>query len=266
MPSSHNIIKSHQWKSDETMSDINTKLTVSQKASLLPSSKKGMNDNRTADGSNPFGDQSEQIGQLLLEAQEERQIIIAKAVEEADLIKRNAKEEGLLQGKEMGMQEGFRAGYEKGRQEGLETVASIRASLMNQLKETDTLVSAYYKENKEAIIELAAQMAEKIVHESIDRADEKLMLLIDPILKRMEKNEPFITITVRSEDTKTIRSKITEHETDEFTARYIVLSDDTLEKNGCIIECSRSIIDLQIKKQLAAIIMDLNVLGDNSHV
>jgi flagellar assembly protein FliH len=266
MPSSHNIIKSHQWKSDETTSDIDTKLSVSQKAALLSANKKGTNENRQADAVNPFATQTEQIGQLLLEAQEERQSIIAKAVEEADLIKHKANEEGLLQGKEMGRQEGFLAGYEKGRQEGLETVSKIRASLLNQLKETDTLVSTYYKENKEAIIELAAQMAEQIVHHSIDRADETIMLLLDPILKRMEKNEPFITITVRPEDVKNISSKVNEHETDEFTARYVVLSDDTLEKNGCIIECSRSIIDLQIKKQLDAIVADLNVLGDNSHV
>ena len=32
MPSSHNIIKSHQWKSDETTSSIDTKLSLSQKA------------------------------------------------------------------------------------------------------------------------------------------------------------------------------------------------------------------------------------------
>ena len=82
----------------------------------------------------------------------------------------------------------------------------------------------------------------------------------------MEKNEPFITITVRPENAETIKSNVAEHETDEFTARYVVLSDDTLEKNGCIIESSRSIIDLQIKKQLAAIVTDLNILGDTSHV
>lgn len=164
------------------------------------------------------------------------------------------------------MQEGFLVGYEKGRQEGIETLSKIRASLLNQLKDTDTLVSSYYKDNKEAIIELAAQMAEQIVHHSIDRTDGKVMLLLDPILKRMEKNEPFITITVRPEDVETIKSNVAEHEADEFTARYVVLSDDTLEKNGCIIECSRSIIDLQIKKQLAAIVADLKVLGDNSYV
>ncbi|MDB6353463.1 FliH/SctL family protein [Trichococcus sp. K1Tr] len=266
MPSSHNIIKSHQWKSDETTSDIDTKLSVIQKASLLSHKKTGMNDKRQADASTPFAAQAEQIGQLLLEAQEERQSVIAQAVVEADLIKHKAKEEGMLEGKELGMQEGFLAGYEKGRQEGLETLSKIRGSLLNQLKETDTLVSTYYKENKEAIIELAAQMAEQIVHHSIDRTDESIMLLLNPILKRMEKNEPFITITVRPDDAETIRIKVNEHEMDEFTARYVVLSDDTLEKNGCIIECSRSIIDLQIKKQLAAIVADLNVLGDNSHV
>ena len=266
MPSSHNIIKSHQWKSDETTSSIDTKLSLSQKAALLSANKKGMNENRQAETTNPFAAQADQIGQLLLEAQEEGQSVIAQADEEADLIKYKAKEEGLLQGKELGMQEGFLAGYEKGRQEGLETVSKIRASLLNQLKETDILVSAYYKKNKEAIIELAAQMAEQIVHHSIDRADETIMLLLDPILKRMEKNEPFITITVRPENAETIKSNVAEHETDEFTARYVVLSDDTLEKNGCIIESSRSIIDLQIKKQLAAIVTDLNILGDTSHV
>lgn len=266
MPSSHNIIKSHQWKSDETTSNIDTKLSVSQKAALFSAAKTGMTDNRQSDADKPFASQANQIGLLLLEAQEERQSVIAQAVEEADLIKHTAKEEGLLQGKELGMQEGYLAGYEKGRQEGLESVSQIRVSLLNQLKETDTLVSVYYKDNKEAIIELAAQMAEQIVHQSIDKADETIMLLLDPILKRMEKNEPFITVTVRPEDAEAIKSNVAEHETDEFTARYVVLSDDTLEKNGCIIECSRSIIDLQIKKQLAAIVAELNVLGDNSHV
>lgn len=266
MPSSHNIIKSHRWKADETTSAIDTKLSVTQKAALLSANKKGMTENMQADTGNPFSAQTEQIGQLLLEAQAERQNIIAQAVEEADRIKHRAKEEGMLQGKEAGMQEGFLVGYEKGRQEGIETLSKIRASLLNQLKDTDTLVSSYYKDNKEAIIELAAQMAEQIVHHSIDRSDETIMLLLNPILKRMEKNEPFITITVRPEDTGMVKLKVSEHETEEFTARYIVLSDDTLEKNGCIIECSRSIIDLQIKKQLAAIVADLNVLGDNSHV
>lgn len=266
MPSSHNIIKAHRWKADATTSDIDTRLSVSQKAALLSAMKTGVQDKQQADAGNPYAAQTEQIGQLLLEAQEERQSIIAQAVEEADRIKQKAKEEGLFQGKETGMQEGFRAGYEKGRQEGVETLARLRESLQNQLTETDTLVSTYYKENKAAIIELAAQMAEQIVHHSIDRTDEKIMLLLDPLLKRMEKNEPFITITVRPEDAGTIKSNVAKHEEDEFTARYVVLSDDTLEKNGCIIECSRSIIDLQIKKQLAAIVADLKVLGDSSYV
>ena len=266
MPSSHNIIKSHQWKSDETTSSIDTKLSLSQKAALLSANKKGMNENRQAETTNPFAAQADQIGQLLLEAQEERQSVIAQAVEEADRIKQKAKEEGLLQGKETGRQEGFLSGYEKGRQEGLATVSKIRASLLYQLKETDRLVAEYYKDNKEAIIELAAHMAEQIIHHSIDRTDEAIMLLLDPILERMEKTEPFITITVRPEDVETINSKVTDQDTDEFTARYVVLSDDSLEKHGCIIESSRSIIDLQIKKQLAAIVKDLNVLGDKNHV
>lgn len=147
-----------------------------------------------------------------------------------------------------------------------DSVQRIRASLLNQLKETKYLYRPIMKKNKGAIIELAAQMAEQIVHHWIDRADETIMLLLDPILKRMEKNEPFITITVRPENAETIKSNVAEHETDEFAARYVVLSDDTLEKNGCIIASSRSIIDLQIKKQLAAIVTDLNILGDTSHV
>lgn len=266
MPSSHNIIKSHQWKSTETPSHIDTKLSLSQKTALISANKTGMSANREADSGNTIAVQSEQAERLLLDAQEERQNIIAQAVEEADRLKQNAKEVGLLQGKEMGRQEGFLSGYEKGRQEGLATVSKIRASLLNQLKETDRLVAAYYKDNEEAIIKLAAHMAEQIVHHSIDRTDEAIMVLLDPILKRMEKTEPFITITVRPEDIEVVKSKLTTQDTDEMTARYVVLSDDSLEKHGCIIESSRSIIDLQIKKQLAAIVKDLNVLGDNNHV
>lgn len=267
MPSSHNIIKAHRWKVDEKASDIDTKLSLSQKAALLAAMRTRLNDNQETElGQQPYTDQTDQIGQLLLEAQEERQTIIAQAIEEADRMKLQAKEEGFRQGKELGMQEGFYAGYEKGRQEGAETVAQIRESLLEQLKETDRLVSAYYKENQAAIIGLAAQMAEKIVHKTIDSSDDCIMLLLEPILKRMEKNEPFITLTVRPENAGMVKAKVSEHESDEITARYVVLSDDTLEKNGCIIECSRSIIDLQIKKQLAAIVADLTVLGDADYV
>lgn len=266
MPSSRNVIKAHQWKADETASEIDTKLSLSQKASLLSANKAGLLDKRPADVSSPLAAQAEQINQLLQEAQEERQNIISDAIAEADRIKQTARAEGLQEGKETGMREGFLVGYENGRQAGVESLSSLKESLLNQLKETDKLVAAYYRENTKAIVALAAQMAEQIVHHTIEASDEKLMLLLDPILKRMEKNEPFITITVRPEDAETIKTKVKAHEADEFTARYVVLGDDTLEKHGCIIESSRSIIDLQIKKQLAAIIADLNVVGDDSHV
>ena len=46
---------------------------------------------------------------------------------------------------------------------------------------------------------LAAQMAEKVIHEKINTSDEKIIALLEPILSRMVQESKFITLTVTPE-------------------------------------------------------------------
>ena len=39
--------------------------------------------------------------------------------------------------------------------------------------------------------------------------------------------------------------------------KYVVLVDNSLEKNGCVIETNYELIDLQLKKQLDGMVKDL---------
>lgn len=110
------------------------------------------------------------------------------------------------------------------------------------------------------MIELAAQMAEKIIHEKIDSSDEKLIALIAPILSRMEQKDTFITITVNPELQEAMKKNLGKLETEYPLFRFVVLADVTLEKNGCVIESSHAIVDLQIKQQLEAMVADLKEL------
>ncbi|MFL2104963.1 FliH/SctL family protein [Desemzia sp. FAM 23991] len=110
------------------------------------------------------------------------------------------------------------------------------------------------------MIQLAATMAEAIVHQTIDASSEQVLELVKPLLIRMNKTEKLITVTVRPEQSELVQEKLTELEQKNQEVRFVVLTDHTLEKNGCVIETAHNITDLQIGKQLDKMVAEMKTM------
>lgn len=254
---SHKIIKSSQFVAMEGCSVIDTRFSIEQRVTQLSDG---------SDETEAISKQTAEIKQLLQEAQVERQEIIAQAIKESDEMRETAKATGFASGEEAGQKEGFQQGYEQGMQEALQQAECIKASALALLEEANAIVADYFREQKQNVVSLAAQMAERIIHEKIDGSDEKVMLLVTPLLHRLDREEHFITITVRPEQARVIKKQVHALEAANDGLRFAVLSDKMLEKNGCIIESSHAIIDLQIRKQLDAMVADLQNMEETVNV
>lgn len=200
-----------------------------------------------------------------LEEENERakQILIEKTrlelLEETEKINKESIEKGYRKGLEKGREEGLVKGYNDGLEKCKEECRELKENALNLLQQAQLEVEEYYKDSKEELINLAGEMAESIVHKTIDASDENIMLLIKPIIQMYEKGERII-ITVHPENRKYLDSRLEEMEIISPGTRFIILEDNNLDKNGCILENDNQIIDLQIKKQISSIIRDINSL------
>lgn len=193
--------------------------------------------------------------QLYKEIEYEKNQIINKANEEAINLKQEAKDNGYKDG----IRKGFVEGYDKGKEEAEKDCQGIKENAINMVKQAGEHVEEYYEENQKRIIRLAADMAESIVHDTIDTSSQNVLMLVKPVLQQYRKKEQII-ITAHPESSdflKTNLNKLLENNED---TKFVILEDSSIEKNGCTIENDNQIIDLQIRKQLERIIDEINNL------
>lgn len=190
---------------------------------------------------------------LLDETYEKKQVILSEAQEEAQQLKEKAEKKGF----EEGMAQGYEMGYAAGMKQAEEESQRLRETIHHMLDEAQEVVESYYQAKKIALIELAGHMAETIVHKSIDVSSDQVMDLIKPVLHRLKREDQFITLMVRPEQKELVKEKVKEFEKENQDIRFAVLSDNTLDKNGCIVENAHAIVDLQVRKQLDAMIDEM---------
>lgn len=245
----HNVIKAEAASQHEQVAEIKTDFTVYKKE-LARSQESGV-----------ISENQAKADRLLEEAAQEREELLQAAQLEAQTIKSLAQQTGFDEGKKEGYQEGYETGYAKAAQEGEEAVATLKQNAQQIVQQAEELVNQYYVEKQDQLIQLAATMAEAIVHQTIDASSEQVLELVKPLLIRMNKTEKLITVTVRPEQAELVQEKLTELEQKNLEVRFVVLTDSLLEKNGCVIETAHNITDLQIGKQLDKMVADMKAMG-----
>lgn len=255
IPLSYRIIKNWNVSSaKEDLSIIDTKLDYRIKEShltLVP-------DEQHEETNNVDDIRDEIRKEILLQIEEEKLNIIEKAREEANLLRLEA--ENL---KEQIVQEGYEEGFTKGYKEGIKEAQKegqiIKNNAISLIEEAQNQVREYFNENRSNLIQLAADMAESIVHSTIDTSSENILTLIKPILDQCIKKENII-ITCHPDNSTFIKNNLNKLEDICNEAKFIILEDSNLEKNGCVIENQHQIVDLQIKKQMKSILEELRNL------
>lgn len=187
------------------------------------------------------------------ELSELKKKVLAQAAAEAEVIKKDAYQVGLLEGQEDGYLSGLENGYEAGKKEANELKENANKVILQATKEMEI----YQKEKQKEFIELASIMAEIIINRELSLSQKDLKYLLDPVLNKLDSSDNFLTIFVTKanlESTNTYMSQLRESHSD---IKYAVLVDESLEKNGCIIETNYELIDLQLRKQLDNMVKDL---------
>lgn len=193
---------------------------------------------------------------LLIQTKSEVQKIKKKAEEEIEELRKKAREEGFAEGQKDGFEKGKIQGLAEGKQRAEEQNKELKASILLMIQEAKEEIKAYQEEKRIEIIKLASHMAEKIVHDRIDHEEEGVLLLAKPIFYQLEKDEEFVTITTHPDQRAVVEEHLHQVEAISPNTRFMVFSDPSLEENGLVIESSKAVIDLQIKKQIESMLQE----------
>lgn len=188
--------------------------------------------------------------------QEERANMIRIAKVEAE----NLKAEATKQGQELGLKKGYEQGHQQGYKDGLDEAnqgnVQIRNNAIDMVKQAEKNIIDYFKTNKMNMLNLAAEIAESIIHYTIDTSSENILMIVNPILEKYGKKGN-ITISCHPDNMGYLKEHLHQLEEEYPDSKFIIFEDGNLEKNGCIIENKTQVIDLQIKKQLNSIIDEI---------
>lgn len=185
--------------------------------------------------------------------------VLQKSLEESEQIK----QEAYLAGVKEGQLDGFESGKESGFDAGLKEAESLKQNALSIIEQTNEAMNAYQKEKQEDFIKASALMAENIINQELSLSEDKLKLLLQPVLNKVEKADNFITIFVTKDNLENTNLYMEKMKEQFAGLKFAVLVDEALETNGCVIETNYEVIDLQIKKQLDAMVKDLMKENDD---
>lgn len=247
MLSSHKIIKQKHAFAEEQKSFIQTKITAPP---VIIEPEEAEDETQLTAESKEAAIAKAQLA----EAFEQKEALLTAAQQEAEDIKAAALEQGFNEGQTKGYQKGYATGYDNGMQKAEEESIQMKETIQQMLAEAEAFVERYYTEQKGALLDLAGHMAETITHATIDASSEQVMDLIKPVIHRLKRKSQLITLSVRPEQSELVKAKVKELEKEHPEIRFAVLTDNTLDKNGCTIESAHAIMDLQVRKQLDAML------------
>ncbi len=160
--------------------------------------------------------------------------IISRAQKDAISIKETAK------------QTGYKEGIEEAKKD-LEELKSNFAEFFNYKEEVFTKVS-------ECIMDIAVEMAKKIIKKEIETDKEYIIPMIKSVLEEVNKTENKITLKVMPKDVEIVKDKISDiFSGNYFEAKISVVPDNDIKDGGVIVETSNGLIDAEIETQLIII-------------
>lgn len=242
MPSSIKMIKANNVYGGETSARIDTQYEIEEPETITsPESE---------DLSSKLNQAEKKRKEILEKSSLESQQILEEAKQEAEKIKETAQKEGYEAGYEKGLEEGHQQGLTEGLEQAEVENQQLQASILTMIEETQNELQKYKKDQKENFLKLASFMAEKIIHEHIDKASDGVLSLAQPYLYQLEKDEEFVTITVHPQQKKILEEHKAQIEAISPNTRFMIFSHPKIEEKGIIIESSKAVIDLQVKKQI----------------
>ncbi len=187
----------------------------------------------------------EQCEQLLIEAQQKKELILKEAEQEIEQIKKEAYNEAYQLGYDHGQEQGFNLGKQ-------ESLDEARQS-MNELKEycfkIQTEAEQYMDEIVLDLVQLTKKVVEKITFQVIEDSSTTILPLLQNQLKDISRRKQ-IFIRLNPDCYDNVQSQVSQLQQYCPKSQLHLVPDVTLTSYGCVIETESEIIDLQLDKQL----------------
>lgn len=245
MPSSNKVIKANRASSDSNKAMITTEYDRPKK--IEETKEIDVKTSITEEERRAAIKKAEQV---LKEAELESQQLLEASEAEVARIKEEAQTSGHQAGYDAGFQKGHEAGYKEGFEKAAAENQEIRERAVQMLHEAHEALQVYQSDRKDEFLKLATHMAEKIVHDYIDQADDGILAIAKPFFYQLDKEEEFVTISVHPEKREKIEDNLDEIRAISPGTRFMILGDPSLAERGMLIESSHAVVDLQIRNQL----------------
>lgn len=249
MKLSHRVLKSSQVIFEERPTYIDTML---EKECLFEGVEDSLDDQAKKELDLRLSHliQMEQEAQTLLEkATAEKDTLLLEAKAKAELLQMDAEQAGYEAGKQKG--------YQDGHQSGLDEVAVLKQEVLDQLHRSRAEVLEYKSTKKQEILQLAIQMAEKILCRELEISEQNILELVQPELDTLSYEPDMLTLVVHPNQAAWLQEN--KERLDQLSpgTRFNVVSDRSLSEWAYVLESSRFLVELDIKKQLDAMYLEL---------
>lgn len=201
-------------------------------------------------------DKAPYIKAFQAELRREKESVLNELIEGSRLEANKIKEEARVKGYE----EGYSKGYTDAERKVLEEYEAIIERAQNILKDAEKQTQEYFEAQKENIIKLAGDIAEKIVNHEIDKETETLSDMIKQVLQEYKKGGVLI-ISCNRKHVRKLKENIFSLKKINSDIDYIVLENPTFEENRVMLEYDNEIVDLGVTDQIQSMVNELLNLG-----
>ncbi|MBI2267008.1 MAG: hypothetical protein HYU64_17910 [Armatimonadetes bacterium] len=203
--------------------------------------------------SNQHVHEAEQEAQAIVDqAQGEAQAIREQAAREGDQILEQARSDGeeiREQARAAGRTEGLETGREEGKQEVLAHLSALLNSMRQIHDRTRIAQTAAYEGQEMEILELAVEIAEKVVRAELTVNKEVVHSVVKAALRKASNKENMV-IRVSPSDLRNVLKHKEELAILENLDHFNILEDPRITEGGCLISTSAGEIDGRVETQL----------------
>ncbi|TCK97889.1 flagellar assembly protein FliH [Natranaerovirga hydrolytica] len=188
---------------------------------------------------------------------QEAEAILKEAKLEAEMIKKNAYEEGKKSGYEKGYDSGYSEGYEVGKQE----AEQLKAEVDKQEAEMIAKYEGLIEKLEPRFVQLVINIVEKLTGVLVEDKKELILNIINNGIQSKDTTKEYV-INVSDEDYNYIIDNSNAiHNIGNPNVKIDIISNTKLSKGQCFIETSNGIINSSVDVQLKELISDLKVLA-----
>jgi flagellar assembly protein FliH len=198
----------------------------------------------------------DEIEEKTKEAENRKEEILDEARSEAQQIKEEAEQEAqeLIQSKENEVENAREEGYEDGYQDGENQARKDMAELVNQaqtiLQEAKHQREAYLEKNTRALIDLAGEIAHKVVRQHVEIEETTVTEVVESALDEVADVQE-VTVVLSPEDAEEIQDAkdrfIEEHPN---LTEISISQDSKMERGGCRIRTNYGDIQGTLRGQI----------------